>query len=250
MYTLSSKQQDPRARVIVALDCDERRAFELASALEDQVQWLKVGMTLFYQAGPSIVTRLTELGFSVFLDLKLHDIPHQVHGACQSVAKLGARMLSVHASGGSLMIERAKEGLIAGATQAGVIPPALLAISVLTSMDQTELASIGVDTSVDDQVAKLAQLALSHGADGMVSSGHEAARIAQLKPGPALIVTPGVRLPGATSVVSDDQTRVLTPRDALMMGATHVVIGRPITQADDPQVAFEQICQHLSSTTE
>lgn len=232
-----------RERIIVALDQpDLSGALTCAKALQGHARWVKVGMTLFYREGPEAVRAMLDLGFQVFLDLKLHDIPHQVEGAARSVASLGAGMLSVHASGGAPMMEAAVRGAAAGAASAGTAPPAIIAITVLTSMDADTLASIGVTDRVQDQVAGLAALARTAGVDGVVCSPQEAADMRALLGPRALVVTPGVRPAGADA---GDQSRIATPADALGHGASHIVIGRPVTGAPDPAAAFEEIVASL-----
>ncbi|MDO8916037.1 MAG: orotidine-5'-phosphate decarboxylase [Coriobacteriia bacterium] len=228
-------------RIIVALDSpDAGSALAMAERLRGRARWVKVGMTLFYAEGPDIVGSLREMGFDVFVDLKLHDIPHQVRGAAFALGSLGAGMLTVHASGGADMMEAAVEGAREGAVAAGVAPPAVIAVTVLTSMDADTLASVGVVDSPADQVVGLAALARTAGVDGVVCSPREAAAMRALLGERALVVTPGVRPKWAGS---DDQARVETPAAALAAGASHLVIGRPITGADDPAAAFERIVQ-------
>lgn len=226
-------------RIIVALDCDRARALELADMLRGKATWMKVGMTLYYQEGPSIVSELKQRGFKVFLDLKLHDIPHQVHGAARAIATSGADMVTVHAFGGVSMMEQAKAGLEEGS--AGN-QPISLGVTVLTSMGQEELNRNGVPGAVESQVANLAGLVREAGLTGVVCSPWEATRMRNILGAEAAIVTPGVRPAGASL---DDQTRVATPRVAFDNGASHLVIGRPITKAEDPAAAFDAIVAGL-----
>lgn len=229
----------PRDRVIVALDMpDAAAALACADALEGRARWLKVGMTLFYAEGPAIVGALRERGFDVFVDLKLHDIPHQVRGAARSLGRLGAGMLTVHAGGGSVMMEEAVAGAAEGAAETGLPAPRVLAVTVLTSMDAETLASVGVADPPADQVAGLAALARTAGAGGVVCSPREAAVCRALLGPAALVVTPGVRPSWAGA---DDQARIDTPAAAFAAGASHVVIGRPVTGANDAAVAFERV---------
>jgi orotidine-5'-phosphate decarboxylase len=232
-----------RDRIIVALDQpDLRDALACAHALEGHARWVKVGMTLVYREGPAAVHAVRDLGFDVFLDLKLHDIPHQVEGAARSLASLGAGMLTVHASGGAAMMEAAVRGAALGAEAAGVAAPAVIAVTVLTSMDAEALASVGVSDPLADQAAGLAALAKTAGVAGVVCSPQEAADMRALLGPAALVVTPGVRPAGAAP---GDQARTSTPAEALAAGASHLVIGRPITGAADPAAAFEAIIQSL-----
>ena len=228
-----------RDRIIVALDLpDAATAIAMAERLRGRAAWHKVGMTLFYAEGPSVVRQLRGMGFDVFVDLKLHDIPHQVRGAARSLGSLGAGMLSVHASGGADMMEAAVAGAREGAEAAGLTPPAVIAITVLTSMDADTLLSVGVSDSPADQVVGLAALARTAGVDGVVCSPKEAGAMRALLGENALVVTPGVRPAWAEA---GDQARVETPSAALAAGASHLVIGRPITGADDPATAFDRI---------
>jgi orotidine-5'-phosphate decarboxylase len=232
-----------RDRIIVALDQpDLAGALACARALRGHARWVKVGMTLFYREGPEAVRAMRDLGFDVFCDLKLHDIPHQVEGAARSLALLGAGMLTVHASGGAAMVEAAVRGARAGAAEAGLPVPFVIAVTVLTSMDADTLSSVGVTGPMLEQVVGLGALAKTSGADGVVCSPHEAADLRALLGADALVVTPGVRPAGAESA---DQARVATPAEALAAGASHLVIGRPITGADDPAAAFDAIVAGL-----
>lgn len=232
---------DARERVIVALDCDRDEALDLASALAGHARWLKVGMTLYYSEGPSIVREFKERGFNVFLDLKFHDIPHQVRGAARSAALAGADLLSVHGSGAGAMLAACREGADEAAEVRGE-RPRLVAITVLTSMDAASLAQIGIGCPVAEQVDRLARLAADNGIDGVVCSPQEAERMRGLLGSDALVVTPGVRPAGAEL---GDQSRVATPAQAIAAGASHIVVGRPITGAPDPVAAYEAIVAEL-----
>lgn len=234
-------ENDARDRVIVAIDCDRDRALELADSLEGHAQWLKVGMTLFYAEGPSIVQEFKRRGFKVFLDLKFHDIPHQVRGAARSAALAGADLMSVHGLGSGPMLAACREGAEAAAEVRGD-RPRLVAITVLTSMNQDALDSIGVASPVAQEAARLAKLAQANGIDGIVCSPVEAAPMRELLGPDAWIVTPGVRPAGAEL---GDQSRVATPADAINNGASHIVVGRPITAAADPVAAFDAIVDEL-----
>lgn len=235
-------EQEARDAIIVALDCDHERALELAEALGGRAGWVKVGMTLFYAEGPRVVREMRERGLKVFLDLKLHDIPFQVRGAAESAALTGADLLSVHALGTAAMVEQARAGVEAAAEGSGRARCRIVAISVLTSMDQAALASIGVAGTVADEVTRLASLAYGAGSDGIVCSPREAASMRSLLGPDALIVTPGVRPAGADV---GDQKRVATPAAAIAAGASKLVIGRPITQASDPAAACEAVVAEL-----
>ena len=231
-------------RLIVALDTNAAASRVLARELAGVVRWVKVGMTLFYEAGPGIVTELRQAGFEVFLDLKLHDIPHQVRGAAETLGRLGARMLTTHASGGEAMLRAAVEGARAGAEAAGVAPPAVLAVTVLTSLDDAALASIGVPRPAAEQVPLLAALVQVSGASGIVCSPNEARAMRTLLGEEALIVVPGVRPAWAEA---GDQSRIATPEAAIAAGASHLVIGRPITEARDPAEAARAVLNEMEA---
>jgi len=234
-----------RDSLIVALDLDARESLALARSLRGVVRWVKVGMTLFYAEGRGVVERLMDMGFDVFLDLKLHDIPHQAEGAAESVAGLGVRMLTVHASGGSAMVDAAVRGSRRGAESAGVAPPAVLAVTVLTSMSDDGLQAVGVERSAAEQVPLLARVAQAGGADGLVCSPREAAVVRTLLGEKALVVTPGVR---PTWAEVGDQARIDTPGAALRSGASHLVVGRPITAAAVPRDAAERILAEMEES--
>lgn len=231
---------DRKDRIIVALDCDRSRALELADMLSGKASWLKVGMTLFYQEGPYFISALQKRGFKVFLDLKFHDIPHQVKGAAKAAAEAGADMVTMHAVGGVKMMQAAKEGL----AEARWTPeePISLGITVLTSMSAEDLSATGVQRPVVEQVAELARQAKQTGLSGVVASPQEAAMLREILGPEAYIVTPGVR-PADSSL--GDQSRVATPHQAFENGASHIVIGRPITESADPAAAFEAIAKEL-----
>ncbi len=232
-----------RERVIVALDCSGERALELADLLGEEVRWVKVGMELFYAEGAPVVRELKRRGLNVFLDLKLHDIPNTVRNAARVLSSLGADMLTVHAGGGDAMVAAAREGIDQGASQAGLRAPRLLAVTVLTSLDQDALGRLGVDRPVADHARLLARLACGNGADGVVCSPMEAPLMRAALPEGALVVTPGVRPAGSAL---GDQSRVATPGGAIAAGSTHLVVGRPITKAADPRVAARAIIEEVA----
>lgn len=235
-------EQEARDAIIIALDMSLEEALALCDKLSGKARWVKVGMTLFYAYGPSIVEEMYARGFKVFLDLKLHDIPFQIEGAAKSASLVGADLLSIHGLGGAQMIEGGRKGVEAAAQERGGERTKLVAISVLTSMDAQALASIGVNDPVEDEVSRLAQLAVGAGADGIVCSPQEAAAMRELLGPDAIIITPGVRPAGADV---GDQKRIATPARAIEAGASKLVVGRPITKADDPVAAFEQIVAEL-----
>jgi orotidine-5'-phosphate decarboxylase len=224
--------------LIVALDFPgTEQALSLVDRLEGTCQWFKVGLELYLAAGNQIVRALKERGFSVFLDLKLHDIPNTVAGAVRSVTPLGADLLTVHALGGPEMLKAAAE---AAASSPGA--PQLLAVTVLTSMDRTQLAAMGISETPADSALRLARMANGCGIGGFVCSPEEAAGMRAALPG-AVLVTPGIRPAGASL---GDQKRVATPAAAIAAGATYLVVGRPITQAHDPQQAVCHILDEIA----
>ena len=235
-------EQEARDAIIVALDCDRETALDLADKLAGKAVWVKVGMTLFYRYGPSMVDEMRARGLRVFLDLKLHDIPFQIRGAAFSASLTGADILSIHGLGGAAMIAEGRAGVEEAAAERGGERTRLVAISVLTSMDAEALASIGVESPIAEEVARLAKLSVDAGSDGIVCSPQEAAEMRALLGPDALIVTPGVRPAGAAV---GDQKRVSTPAAAIAAGASKLVIGRPITGADAPAAAFEAIVAEL-----
>jgi orotidine-5'-phosphate decarboxylase len=230
-----------RDRLIVALDvstADEAR--RLVRALGDAVSTYKIGKQLFTAAGPQLVAEFIAAGQQIFLDLKFHDIPNTVWAAVHSAAALGVSMLTVHASGGPKMLRAAVD-----AARQAPKPPLVLAVTVLTSLTDQDLALIGVDGGTLDQVLRLAALARDAGCGGIVASALEAGALRRtLGPGFA-IVTPGVRPPGAPA---GDQVRVVTPKAAIEAGATHIVVGRPITEAQDPAAAAKAVLRDIAGS--
>jgi orotidine-5'-phosphate decarboxylase len=233
---LSVRKEEPR--VIVALDYpDAKSALALADRLSPSACKLKVGKELFTAAGPDLVKHLVKMGFPVFLDLKFHDIPNTVAAACRAAAALGVWMLNVHASGGRKMMEAAQDAVDQSGNR-----PLLIAVTVLTSMEKTDLREIGVAVCPTEQVSRLAALAKQSGLDGVVCSALESTALRTEFGGTFLLVTPGIR-PAGTS--AGDQSRIVTPASAIRAGSDYLVIGRPITQADDPLSALMQINQEV-----
>jgi orotidine-5'-phosphate decarboxylase len=225
-------------RLIAALDTPSRADAEaLVIKLEGVPSWVKCGLELFCAEGPSLVRELTSRGLDVMLDLKLHDIPETVARATAKVAGLGAGLLTVHASGGHAMLAAA----VKAAREAG--DTKVLAVTVLTSLDDHDLRQIGAIAPVADLVKKRAELAVAAGCDGIVASPHEVALLRTVVPAGFLIVTPGVRPEGSAA---GDQKRVMTPRQARAAGADLVVIGRPLRDASNPAAAARAIVEELS----
>jgi orotidine-5'-phosphate decarboxylase len=231
--------KDSRDRLIVALDVSSAAAARrIVTAVGDSAHIYKVGKQLFTAEGPSIVRDLTASGHKVFLDLKFHDIPNTVASAVAEAAKLSVTMLTIHASGGGKMLRAAVE-----AASKADIPPMILAVTVLTSMHDSDLPGIGVRGTVVDQTLRLATLAITDGCDGIIASAQEIRAVRSELGSDFAIVTPAVRPPGSAR---GDQARVVTPAEAIAAGATHIVVGRPITCAPDPASAARDILQQIS----
>jgi orotidine-5'-phosphate decarboxylase len=236
----SKSSYDGGPRVIVALDFPEAsEALALAARLEPASCAVKVGKELFTSAGPALVSALVGRGFRVFLDLKYHDIPNTVATAVHEAARLGVSMLTVHAAGGGKMLRAAVDA--ARASHPALI---ILGVTVLTSLDQNELEKVGFKGTVPEEVLRLAALALDNGCKGIVTSARETAAVRAELGHNFAIVTPGVRPPGSSH---GDQARVATPAEAIAGGATHIVVGRPITEAADPPAAARAILKQISS---
>lgn len=225
--------------LIIALDYSRaEEALAMAGCLDPQRVRVKVGKELFTAAGPKLVRQLVERGFDVFLDLKFHDIPSTVAGAVRAAAGLGAWMINVHAGGGPRMLEAARNAL----EGQGAGRPLLTAVTVLTSMDERELKAVGIAESAEQQVLRLAKLARDAALDGVVCSAREAGRLRD-ECGPDFrLVTPGIRPEGSDR---QDQQRVVTPADAVALGVDYLVVGRPVTAAEDPAAAVDAILGQL-----
>ncbi len=228
---------DPK--IIVALDfANPMHALALADRLDPASCALKVGKELFVIAGPEPVRWMIERGFRVFLDLKFHDIPNTVAQACTAATSLGVWMLNVHAAGGRAMLAAAREAVTSAAAGQGRPPPLLIAVTVLTSLADSDLREIGVAGTAAQQAQDLARLAASCGLDGVVCSAVEAPALRAAQGRGFKLVTPGIRPAGSAR---DDQARIVTPEGAVANGADYLVIGRPITQAADPRAALDAI---------
>ena len=229
----------PDARVIVALDFSHpARALALMDRLDPGECALKVGKEMFVVAGPEPVRWMVERGFRVFLDLKFHDIPNTAAQACAAATRLGVWMLNVHAAGGAAMLEAAREAVARTAAELGRPRPLLIAVTVLTSLADADLEAIGMAGPTAAAAQRLALLAQRAGLDGVVCSAREARELRQACGADFRLVTPGIRPAGSAR---DDQARIITPEAAIAAGADYLVIGRPITQADDPLAALAAI---------
>jgi orotidine-5'-phosphate decarboxylase len=233
-------EEDARGKLIVALDvATAEAARKIVAAVGDSALTYKVGMQLYTAEGPQVVRDLVASGRRVFLDLKFHDIPNTVAAAVTEAAKLGVSMLTVHAAGASKMLRAASDA--ARAVDPGLL---VLAVTVLTSLDQSDIEQVGIPSTVRDEVLLLTRLALAHGCQGIVTSAREARALRSELGDDFAIVTPGVRPAGAAH---GDQARVVTPAEAIAAGASHIVVGRPITEAADPAAEARAILAQISS---
>ncbi|MYE88484.1 orotidine-5'-phosphate decarboxylase [Candidatus Poribacteria bacterium] len=231
-------------QLIVALDVENLSAADhLVTTLSDHVKWFKVGNQLFTTAGPAAVKLLLDAKKNIFLDLKFHDIPNTVAGAVASSIEIGAHMINMHASGGLEMMRAAAESAEKQASELGIPRPTLLGVTILTSVNEADFQrGSGTSRRLEDQVAYLAELSQRAGLDGVVASPLEIGLIRRVCGDDFVIVTPGVRPAWA---VSNDQQRVMTPAEAIDAGADYIVVGRPITAADDPRDAARRILQEI-----
>ena len=223
--------------VIVALDLEHTLAIDLAKKLDPVNCRLKVGSQLFTSAGPKVIEELSMLGFEIFLDLKFHDIPNTVAQSVKAAANLGIWMLNVHTSGGSIMMNEAKE-----ATAELLEPPLIIGVTMLTSLSEEDVNEIGIQ-DISNQALSLASLAKKNSLDGVVCSVNEVRRIKELLGKDFITVTPGIR---SSDSLKDDQSRVSTARNAIENGSDYLVIGRPITQSDNPMNSLDSIIQEIS----
>ena len=230
-------------RIIVALDgMAPDQALKFAAGIEG-LRWVKVGLELFVQAGPDVVAQLRDQGLRVFLDLKFHDIPATMAGACRRAAALGAELITVHACAGSEALQTAQAAAVQGAQSTGKPVPTLLAVTVLTSWEEQRLQrELAISQGIAARVSALAQLSATAGIGGCVCSPWEAAALRAQQPEPFALITPGIRPKGAAV---GDQARVMGPAEAIAAGASQLVIGRPITKAEDPSDAFARCCAEL-----
>lgn len=226
------------SKIIIALDYpSSEAALALAKQLDPQRCRLKIGKELFTRSGPKVVETLTQQGFDIFLDLKYHDIPNTVAKACAAAADLGVWMMNVHALGGTAMMTAAKASL---GTQSD--RPLLIAVTLLTSMDQTTFDQIGLQGSISDTVLRLAKSADDSGLDGVVCSAQEATQLRAQRGSDFKLITPGIR---PANSIQGDQHRTMTPAEAISAGSSYLVIGRPITGAEDPMASLEAIEKSL-----
>ena len=224
-------------RIIVALDCQsENEALALTAKLDPSLCRLKIGKELFTATGPQLVEKLMHLGFEIFLDLKFHDIPNTVENACIAATRLGVWMLNVHALGGKKMLLAARKAIPIKKTR-------LIAVTLLTSMGPRDLIDVGINEAPEKIVQRLALLARDCGLDGVVCSALETKQLRQLIPDNFYLITPGIR---PIDCATNDQQRVTTPRQAIENGSDYLVIGRPITQANDPLLMLQRLTEEIN----
>jgi orotidine-5'-phosphate decarboxylase len=237
-------ETNAKDRLVVALDVDRpARALELFDSLRDYVGVFKIGTQLFTAAGPDIVRQIVSRGGRIFLDLKYHDIPNTVAAAGVEATRLGVSIFNIHASGGSEMMKRTADAVAETAAREGLTKPAVIGVTVLTSVDQETLRQIGVDDESASVVKRLALLAQTSGLDGVVASAHEIKIIREAVPRSGfVIVTPGMR---SASDFADDQRRVMTVGQAISAGADYVVVGRPILNSESPTKAAREFLQEI-----
>lgn len=233
----------PEERLIVAIDVEtEKKALDIVEKLKNDVRFFKIGFELFSSCGPSIVKKVKEKGCEVFLDLKFHDIPNTVAKAAASITNLGAFMFNVHGIGGYDMMKKANDAVSAEAAKLKITKPKIIAVTVLTSIDEEGLKKIGIEGGVKKEVIRLAHIAKEAGLDGVVASPEETSLIRDAFGPDFLIVTPGIRPSWAAA---NDQKRITTPAEAIRRGADFIVVGRPITDAPDMTGAAKKIIEEI-----
>lgn len=231
-------------KIIIALDVAEReKALSLVKEL-CEVRWFKIGLELFTACGPTLIETIRGLGHQIFLDLKLHDIPNTVAGAVRAAVRHGVSMLTLHASGGREMMLKAREAASEEAARLGTLQPKIIGVTVLTSLNDEDLKTLGWSENVSSQVLRLGLLARESGLDGSVCSAREVSFLRERLGPDWLLVTPGIRPAWS---VSDDQKRILSPAEALKLGASFLVVGRPITAQPSPRQAFFKLMEELKS---
>jgi len=235
---------DPKEKIILALDVEHfDAARKVVMEFKDHVGMFKVGKQLFTHCGPKIVDFINMKNSKVFLDLKYHDIPNTVSKAVIEAARLGVDMLNIHTSGGLTMMKEARAALYNAVKRFELLRPKIIGVSVLTSIDDAELKRMGIDIPVSQLARNLILLAKEAELDGVVAAGEDIKMIRELCGNDFIIVTPGVRLESK----KDDQKRTITPKDAIMMGATYIVLGRAITESESPKALLEKICEDLKN---
>jgi len=240
---MSRPDLTPNERIMLALDFSRREiAEQWVQKLVGKIKTFKVGPILFLDSGPEVIINLQDIGAEIFLDLKFHDIPSTVEKSARQATTLGVKMLTIHASGGIRMMESASKGVKEESEGLGISKPIILAVTVLTSHDQETLAEIGVNSTTQDSVLRLAALAEKANVDGLVCSGFEVEMLRTEFGDRFTLVVPGIR-PGTAA---HDQIRVVTPKEAVSLGADYLVIGRAITEADNPEAVIDGIVESIS----
>jgi orotidine-5'-phosphate decarboxylase len=236
--------KNPKEKIIFALDVEHfREAQQWVNLLKDNVGIFKVGKQLFTHAGPKVIDMIRQKGQKAFLDLKFHDIPNTVAKAGEEATKLNVTMFDLHALGGFEMMKKTVETSRAAAKSLGISKPVILAVTILTSMDEETIKEVGIQGPILEEVGRLSQLSMKAGIDGVVASPQEIGIIRQKCGEDFLIITPGIRLPSGKK---DDQKRTLSPKEAMSAGANYLVIGRPIKEAKDPLEAVQKIIEDIS----
>ena len=236
--------QNSQEKIILALDGLNKD--EILKFLNHcpQIRWVKVGLELFCKEGPDIIKTLKQMGKKIFLDLKLYDIPNTMYATCYQISKLGVDIISLHSSAGSKALRISKEGSLRGSSEFNLKPPTLLGVTVLTSFSSSDIKNdFNIQTSIEENVLKLAELSFKSGLDGCVCSPMELNTLRLTYDNNFLLITPGIRL---DKKVNHDQNRVMTPKEAISSGSSKLVIGRSITQSDNPKRVFLDICESIS----
>lgn len=244
----SMQPTTPRDRLIFALDVDRLdEAERYVKLLASRVGVFKIGPRLFTSAGSLVFDLIHGMGGHIFLDLKFHDIPASVGAAAREVARQRVKMFTVHALGGGRMIREVQQALMEATLVPGMPPPMALAVTILTSHSEDEVEALGFGRPIVEQAERLAKIAVGHGAQGIVASGHELPRLRSVLPAETVFVTPGIRDPDDDT---EDQTRVMTAEQAVRAGATYIVVGRPIRDSKDPAGAAERIVEQITRATD
>jgi len=236
--------QSSEEKIILALDGLNKN--EILNFLNNcpQIRWVKVGLELFCKEGPEIIETLKKMGKKIFLDLKLYDIPNTMYATCYQISKLGVDIISLHSSAGSRALKISKKASLEGSNEFNLKPPVLLGVTVLTSFSSIDIKrDFNIQTSIEENVLKLAELSFKSGLDGCICSPMELKKLRLIYDNKFQLITPGIRLEEKTN---HDQKRVMTPKKAILSGASKLVIGRSITQSENPKRVFLDICESIT----